>query len=78
MPVRLKTLIGGIALVILVAIYCIVSVTIATATMSQSSGWAHLVFFATTGLLWLLPAMVLIRWMYTPPKPRNGAQSVTK
>ena len=70
MPVRLKKFIGTILLVTLVIVYALVATTIASHRLAQSSGWAHLAFFAFSGLLWILPAMGLISWMERKPKQK--------
>lgn len=72
MPVRLKKLIGTVLLVALVVVYAIVATIVAVAQLSESGPLAHLAYFFFTGLLWVLPAMLIIKWMATPPKPRAG------
>jgi uncharacterized membrane protein YhaH (DUF805 family) len=59
----LRTFIGSILLVLMMGLYALIAVTIASAKLSQSSGLVHLLFFAVTGLLWILPAMGLVSWM---------------
>lgn len=71
MPVRLKKLIGTILLVLLVAIYALLATIIAVANLAESSAWVHLLYFAVTGILWILPAMAIIWWMAQPPKKRS-------
>ena len=66
MPIRLKKFIGMILLVSLVAIYSIVAVMIASAQLAQSHWSVHLAYFAFSGLLWVVPAMVIIKWMAGP------------
>jgi uncharacterized membrane protein len=66
MPIRLKKLIGMILLVSLVILYALVATSFASAYLGASSGWVHLTYFALTGLLWILPAMLIIRWMAGP------------
>lgn len=66
MPIRLKKLIGMILLVCLVIIYAFVAVSFASAYLGASSGWVHLTYFALSGLLWILPAMLIIKWMAGP------------
>jgi hypothetical protein len=71
MPVRLRKFIGMLALVALVVIYALVATTVAVARLS-SSGWVvHLAYFFLTGLLWVLPAMVIIKWMAGKPAERR-------
>lgn len=73
MPVRLKKLVGTILMIVLVAFYAIFATAFATAFLAEASGWVHLAFFALSGLLWVVPAMLLIRWMEGyRGKPRDG------
>lgn len=74
MPVRLKKFIGTILIVILVVVYAPVAVTIASARLAESAWWVHLLYFLVTGLLWVLPAMVIIKWMLTPPKKTGNSR----
>ena len=71
MPVRLKKLIGTVLLVLLVIVYALVATTVAVAQLSESGPLAHFTFFLLSGLLWVLPAMLIIKWMATPSK-RTG------
>jgi hypothetical protein len=66
MPVRLKKLIGTVLLVLLVAIYALVATIVAVAQLSESGPLVHLAYFFFTGFLWILPAMVIIKWMAGP------------
>ena len=68
MPVRLKKLIGTVLLVLLVIVYALVATMVAVAQLAESSAIVHLIFFFLSGLLWILPAMWIIKWMVTPPK----------
>lgn len=65
MPIRLKKLVGTVLLVTLVIVYALVATTIASAKLGQSGPFVHLAYFFFTGLLWILPAMWIIRWMVT-------------
>ncbi|MFC5583739.1 DUF2842 domain-containing protein [Nitratireductor kimnyeongensis] len=69
MPVRLRKFIGMVALVALVAIYAILSTAIAVAQLAESGPLVHLAYFFLTGLLWIIPAMFIIRWMIGKPQP---------
>ncbi|MFD2236003.1 DUF2842 domain-containing protein [Aureimonas populi] len=68
MPVRMKKLIGTIVLVLLVMIYAIFATAVASLYLGEASGLVHLLYFLFTGLIWIVPAMVLIRWMEREPK----------
>ncbi|WP_102957983.1 DUF2842 domain-containing protein [Mangrovicella endophytica] len=68
MNVRVKKLIGTVILILLVSIYAIFATAFATLYLGQSSGWVHLAYFFFTGMLWVVPAMFVIKWMLTPPR----------
>ncbi|MCF1466931.1 DUF2842 domain-containing protein [Agrobacterium vitis] len=66
MPVRLRKFIGTILIVVLVMLYAVLATTIATLTLAQSPWWVHLTYFLLSGLVWILPAMAIIKWMAGP------------
>jgi len=70
-PIRLKKLIGTVLLVALVVIYAVVATIVAVAQLSQSGPLVHLAFFLISGLLWVLPAMAIIKWLILEPKPKG-------
>ena len=69
MPIRLKKLIGTILLILLVIVYAVVATIVAVAQLAESGPLAHFAFFLLSGLLWILPAMGIIKWLIleTPP-----------
>jgi Protein of unknown function (DUF2842). len=68
MPVRLKKLIGTFLLVALVIVYALVATIVAVAQLAESGPLVHFIYFLLGGLVWILPAMVIIKWMATPPR----------
>ena len=72
MPVRVKKLIGTVLLVALVCVYAVLATIVAVAQLSQSGPLVHLVYFFLTGLLWVLPAMLIIKWMVRSPRSKAG------
>lgn len=67
---RWRSFVGTILIIALVVIYALAATTIATLTLGASSWWVHLLYFLLSGLLWILPAMVIIKWMAgSRPKP---------
>lgn len=72
MPVRLKKLIGTVLLVLLVVVYAIVATIVAVAQLAESGPLVHLAYFLLTGFLWVLPAMLIIKWMVKPPGRKAG------
>lgn len=65
LPIRIKKLIGTFLIVALVIVYSLVAVAVATATLAEAPWYAHLAYFGFTGILWVLPAMAIIKWMST-------------
>lgn len=66
MPIRLRKLIGTVVLVIFVSVYALIVMTIAAAKLPGTSGLVQLLFYIVGGLLWVIPAAILIRWMSRP------------
>jgi Protein of unknown function (DUF2842) len=66
MPDTLRRLIGTILLIVLVLVYALLAVTVASATLGTSPWYIHLLYFFLTGFLWILPAMLIIKWMHKP------------
>ncbi len=66
MTVRARKLLGMLALVALVVIYALVATAIATAKLTEFGPAGHLAYFFITGMLWVIPAMVIIKWMSGP------------
>jgi hypothetical protein len=68
MPVRLRKLIGTVLLIALVIVYAWLATMVAVAQLAESGPVVHFTYFLLTGLLWILPAMGIIRWMVKQPK----------
>lgn len=71
MPTRLKKFIGMLALVLLVVLYALVSTAVAVAQLADKGPLVHLAYFLFSGLLWVLPAMALVKWMEGKPQHRG-------
>ena len=67
MPVRLKKLIGTVLMIVLVILYSLIAVAIAVSVLPGTPVWLQLMVFAVGGLAWILPAMVIIKWMARMP-----------
>lgn len=70
MPVRLKKLIGVVILLALVIVYAVFATAYASLYLGDAPGYVHLLYFLVTGLLWVVPAMFVIRWMEREPRRR--------
>jgi hypothetical protein len=75
LPQRLKKLIGGIVLVVFVSLYALTVMTVAAAKLPGTSRLTQLVFYAVSGLAWVIPAGALIAWMQKPSRKRDLPRS---
>lgn len=66
MSLRMRKLIGAVALLVFLAVYALGAMLVAIALQVSASKTAELVYYAVAGLLWVLPAMWLVRWMQRP------------
>ena len=73
MHVRVKKLIGTVLLVLIVVVYAVFAVAIATMHLPPDNGWLHLIYFGATGVLWVVPCMVIIKWMQGRPADYDEA-----
>ncbi|MEL6436429.1 MAG: DUF2842 domain-containing protein [Pseudomonadota bacterium] len=64
----LKSFIGMVALVLLVVVYSLIAITIATYRLAESPWYIHLAFFGLSGILWVVPGMFIVKWMVRPPE----------
>jgi hypothetical protein len=70
MPIRIRKLIGAVALLTLVIVWALVAMTLAQSVLASVTGWVAALYYLVAGLAWVLPAMPLIRWMSRPdPSP---------
>jgi len=65
-PVRppVRRLVGTIALLVLLVVYALAVMMVAVTVLPQLGKWAEPVFYLVGGLVWIVPAGLLIRWMY--------------
>lgn len=63
MPPRVKKLIGLAALVVGVCFYAFIVMFVGQLTMADKPAAVQLAFFGFFGLVWTVPAALLIRWM---------------
>jgi hypothetical protein len=68
MPIRLRKLLGAIALLVLVIGWTLIAMALAQLPVIKANGVVEVMYYVVAGLGWVLPAMPLIRWM----SPRPG------
>jgi hypothetical protein len=64
MPVRLRKLVGAIALIALVLSWVLIAMALAQFPVLHANAVLETVYYALAGLGWILPAMPLIRWAF--------------
>ncbi len=64
MTMRTRKLIGTILLMVMITIYALLAMVVAVILeVNTTSKLVELVYYAVAGLLWVLPAAWIIRWM---------------
>jgi hypothetical protein len=66
MRARSRKLIGTLLLLLFLGAYAGLAALIGSGRISSASPLAQFAFFLAAGLLWVLPAGLLIRWMQRP------------
>jgi Protein of unknown function (DUF2842) len=63
MPIRLRKLIGGIVLIVLVVTWALIAMALAQLPVVKANGLIEVIYYVVAGLGWVLPAMPLVKWM---------------
>jgi hypothetical protein len=63
MPIRIRKLLGAIALIVLVLVWTLVAMAVAQFPAVKVNRLVETVYYVLAGLGWVLPAMPLVRWM---------------
>jgi hypothetical protein len=71
MPIRLRKLIGAVALIVLVLCWSLVAMALAQLPVIKAHGLIEAIYYVVAGLGWVLPAMPLIKWMSRPDRPKG-------
>jgi hypothetical protein len=68
MKIRTRKLIGAFALLALVAMWSLLAMALAQSVLTDINGLVAVIFYVVAGLGWVLPAMLLIKWMARPDR----------
>jgi hypothetical protein len=68
MSIRIRKLIGTIALLALVTVWALLAMALAQVILPGAGAPVALLYYAVAGLGWVLPAMPLIAWMQRPER----------
>jgi len=63
---RTRKLVGAVALLLLIFIWALFAMSLAQGRVATLPGVMLIGVFITLGLMWVWPAMLLIRWMSRP------------
>jgi uncharacterized protein DUF2842 len=63
MPIRLRKLIGGIVLIVLVVCWALLAMALAQLPIIKANAVVEALYYVLAGLGWLLLAMPLVKWM---------------
>lgn len=66
MPIRLRKLIGTIVLMVFIPVYCLFAAAVGDRLLYGASGLAQAAYYVIAGLIWVLPAGVVVTWMVRP------------
>ena len=70
-PVRKFT--GTVALLVLLIVYSLIVMVLATSVLPSVGGIIALIFYAVAGLGWVPLAALIVSWMYRPERRLPGA-----
>lgn len=63
MTMRTRKLIGIVATLMFLGVYCLIAMAVGANHFAEASGWAKGLFYVVAGLAWLPVPMALIVWM---------------
>lgn len=67
MTQRTRKLIGTVAMLVLISIYALLALAVAVVLQVHNANKVvELVYYLVAGLLWVVPAGVIIKWMQRP------------
>jgi len=69
----LRKLVGSLLMLVLVIVYALMAMALAEGRVTDTPVWLQPILYAILGLAWVLPAMLLIKWM--EKKPNNADRS---
>ncbi len=69
MRIRTRKLIGTFVLLIFVTFWSLFAMALAQSALTDINGLVAAIFYVVAGLGWVLPAMVIIKWMLRPDQP---------
>lgn len=59
-----RRFVGTATLLVFLLIYLFFALSVGDVLIQGKNGWIQFAYFVVAGLVWILPAGLLIRWMY--------------
>jgi hypothetical protein len=73
MPIRTRKLLGTIALLIFIMVYVLLAMSVAVVLQVRGVGpLGELAYYIIAGLIWVLPAGLIVQWMAKDPEASKG------
>jgi hypothetical protein len=66
---RTRKLVGAVGLLALVIFWPMLTLALGSSNLSHLATPVQFAFFIVFGLVWVVPAALLIRWMQRPDRP---------
>lgn len=66
LPIRLRKLLGTLALLVLVVVWALVAMALAQSPAIHDSSALSVAYYVIVGIGWVLPAMPIVSWMGRP------------
>jgi Protein of unknown function (DUF2842) len=63
MPIRIRKLVGGIALIVLIIGWALIAMALAQLPVIKANALVEAIYYVVAGLGWLLLPMPLVKWM---------------
>jgi len=64
MTLRTRKFFGTIVMLVTLVAYSLIVTSLAITVLPQANKWVELAFYLVGGLLWVVPAGLIIRWMH--------------
>jgi hypothetical protein len=71
MPIRVRKLIGALALLVLIVVWTFLAMALAYAVFRLENPFLAAIYYVVAGIGWVLPAMPLVSWMLRPDPERS-------
>lgn len=68
MTPRVKKLIGTLLILVWLAFYALIVTGLAVRILPHAQWYVSLIFYAASGMFWIVPIGLALPWMYAEPK----------